>query len=245
MAKLTLNLVSHSYLLVLTSNWYVGQAFLLLDLKADTAESYRATYAELAKTYQPKGIKFLIADSNENDNAVKVSNINSKVGWTVGNFVVRLSGTSIPARLWREGWALQGCNSLISVFCVWIRYVSLLMMFWLRKIWFLDQNVVMMYLLCAFCSFLVSKIVDYQHWWFKTKMTMQSMWQITSRLQICLHGCKISRWIPVSRILVLTIIVLWFIHWPCQQFYLCEVFPSKLKPCYCGVHFTLVLVGRS
>lgn len=56
------------------------QAFLLLDLKADTAESYRTTYAELAISYRAKGIKFLIADSNENDNAVKVSNIIFKVG---------------------------------------------------------------------------------------------------------------------------------------------------------------------
>lgn len=47
-----------------------------MDLKTDTAESYRTAYAELAKTYQPKGLKFLIADYNENDNAVKVSNIN-------------------------------------------------------------------------------------------------------------------------------------------------------------------------
>lgn len=61
---------SHSFLLKFF-NAVATKAFLLLDLKADTAESYRATYAELAKTYQPKGIKFLIADSNENDNAVK------------------------------------------------------------------------------------------------------------------------------------------------------------------------------
>lgn len=53
-------------------NSYFGQAYLLLDLKADTAESYRTIYGDLAKAFQPKGLKFLIADSKENDNAVKV-----------------------------------------------------------------------------------------------------------------------------------------------------------------------------
>ena len=49
------------------------QVFLLLDLQADTAESLKTTFPEAAKTFQPKGLKFLIADSTENDNAVKVS----------------------------------------------------------------------------------------------------------------------------------------------------------------------------
>lgn len=61
---------SHSSLLKFF-NAVSTKAYLLLDLKADTAESFRTTYAELAKTFQPKGLKFLIADSNENDNAVK------------------------------------------------------------------------------------------------------------------------------------------------------------------------------
>ncbi|KAG0566686.1 hypothetical protein KC19_7G081300 [Ceratodon purpureus] len=61
---------SHSFLLKFF-NAVATKAYLLLDLKADTADSYRTTYAEMAKTYQSKGIRFLIADSTENDNAVK------------------------------------------------------------------------------------------------------------------------------------------------------------------------------
>lgn len=49
------------------------QVFLLLDLQADTAESLKTTFPKTAKTFQPKGLKFLIADSTENANAVKVS----------------------------------------------------------------------------------------------------------------------------------------------------------------------------
>ncbi|XP_024397608.1 protein disulfide-isomerase isoform X3 [Physcomitrium patens] len=52
-------------------NTVATKAYLLLDLKADTAESYRTIYGDLAKAFQPKGLKFLIADSKENDNAVK------------------------------------------------------------------------------------------------------------------------------------------------------------------------------
>jgi len=64
------NPASHSSLLKFF-NSVATKVFLLLDLQADTAESLKTTFPEAAKTFQPKGLKFLIADSTENDNAVK------------------------------------------------------------------------------------------------------------------------------------------------------------------------------
>jgi hypothetical protein len=42
-------------------------------LKGADADEYRTAYYDLAKASQPKGIKFLIGDAAENENALKAS----------------------------------------------------------------------------------------------------------------------------------------------------------------------------
>jgi hypothetical protein len=53
--------------------WHWTQVFLFLDLKGADADEYRTAYSDLAKASQPKGIKFLIVDAAENENALKAS----------------------------------------------------------------------------------------------------------------------------------------------------------------------------
>jgi protein disulfide-isomerase A1 len=81
---------NHAYL-VKIFNGVGPKVFLFLDLKGADADEYRTAYSDLAKASQPKGIKFLIGDAAENENALKHFGIKED---KVPAIVVEGTGTS-------------------------------------------------------------------------------------------------------------------------------------------------------